>query len=164
MSVCQFTAAALTKKHHKVLHETKMDFSRTLSNLEKFWFSRKIRIWELHSPKILIGMKQLWWANCSLRLHKCLFSGFNSPLPWQRQHGLFPKILQHPQLSGGSQPTQPSTSCLGTNWEALWDWITPGTIWAIPEAHGAGEATPEERLTLISLEPPQSLRQFQHIF
>lgn len=57
VSVCQFTAAALTRKHHKVLHEMKMDFSRILSNLEKFWFSRKIKIWELHSPKILIGMK-----------------------------------------------------------------------------------------------------------
>lgn len=153
------------KKHHKVLHEMKMDSSRTLSNLEKFRFSRKIRIWELHSPRSVWsgnnGNGQITQAGST----RICSAGLNSPLPWRRQHGLVPKILQHPQHSGGFQPTLPSTPCLGTAWEALWDRISPVTIWAIPK-NGVGEATPDERLclTLLSVELPQSLCQFQHIF
>lgn len=61
------------EKSHKILHESKMNFSRTLSNLEKFWFSRKIRIWGLHSPRSGLEWEQLWWENYSVRLHKGLF-------------------------------------------------------------------------------------------
>lgn len=109
------------EKSHRVLHESKMNLWRTLWNLEKFWFSRNIRIGGGgFSLQDLNGSGN----NCDGQITqsgstRVCSAGLNSPLPWQRQHGLFPKILQHPQHSGGFQPTQPSTPSLGTAWEAL---------------------------------------------
>lgn len=156
------------RKLHKVLHETQINFYRTLSNLEKFRFSRKIRIWKLHSPRSWMKWK-LWWANYSFRLPKGLFCRVRFSPAMTKAAWSVPKDPSAPTALRWlpvltAIHTMPGNSLGSTvGLDLTSDNLSHSR--GQPELfQGVGEATPGERLTLLPVEPPQSLCQFQPIF
>lgn len=120
MCVCQFTAVVLTRKKPQGSSWVENESLKNIMEFRKVLIFQEYKDWGGVSLQDLNGSGN----NCDGQITqsgstRVCSAGLNSPLPWQRQHGLFPKILQHPQHSGGFQPTQPSTPSLGTAWEAL---------------------------------------------
>lgn len=133
MCVRQFTAAVLTKtKSHKILHETKIDFSRNLSNLEKFWFSKKMRFWGFHSPRSDLELKQLTWANYSVRFHKGLFCRVKFCTAMTKAVRSVPKDPSAPTALG-LLPAHTAIHTMPGNSLGITESCGTETIWAIPD-------------------------------
>lgn len=139
------------EKGHKVLHELKISFLRTLSNLEKFWFSRKVRTWGAPLSKIWVGVGTTVMG----KLHSQAPQGFVLQGQIFHCHDKSSTVCSQRSFSThsaqvASSPMEPSTPSPGNSLEStrtcgaeLHQW-QPAPFQRT--VHGEGEATPYDCL------------------
>lgn len=167
MCVCVSSLVVFWQERgHKVLHELKINFSRTLSNLEKFWFSRKVRTWGAPLSKIWVGVGTTVMG----KLHSQAPQGFVLQGQIFHCHDKSSTVCSQRSFSThsaqvASSPCSHPHHPLGTAWKALGAVglnCTNDNLRHSSEQFMERERQPH--MTLPSVEPPQSLCQFQWIF